>query len=243
VDRDLLRATWEEAESYGDDVALDFYTRLFLAHPELRDLFPPDMRGQRAHLAAILNLVVRSADDLDAVTPRLQRLGRDHRGYGAIAVHYPVVAKTLLETLEHFLGDGWTDDVAKTWATAIGLVAETMIAAAAKADGAREPATWLATIYGTDQSDDGALVTFEVAVADYRAAASDIVPVSIPDRPGTHRQALLVGWTADGTLTVLEVPVTLDDTVTLDLARLQVGDQLCLGAPLDPLTEGGRDGR
>jgi hemoglobin-like flavoprotein len=243
LDTDLLRSTWDEVASYGDDVPLDFYSRLFLAHPEVRDLFPPDMRGQRAHLAAILNLVVQSADDLASVTPRLQRLGRDHRGYGAIAAHYPVVAETLLATLEHFLGDAWTDEVAKTWATAIGLVAETMIAAAAKADGAREPAGWLATIYGTDRSNDGALVTLEVAVADYQAAAGDVVPVSIPDRPGTHRQALLVGWTADGSLTAIEVPVTLDDTVTLDLARLQVGDQICLGAPLDPVDEGGPHGR
>lgn len=236
---DILRSAWAEAQTYGDDLTLHFYTTLFGKHGELRDLFPDNMAEQRQHLYAILNLVVR-ADNLEAVVPRLQRLGRDHRGYGAVADHYPVVADTLLATLEHYLADTWTAEAAATWGEALGLVAEVMTRAAADASAAGEPLGWIGTVYRVDRDDD--LVDLSIAVADYRCATGDTVPVSIPDEPGTRRTATVQGWTADGTLTVVRLPVTDLDPVSLSFGLLDPGEQIHLGAPIEPLSEGAPHG-
>jgi hemoglobin-like flavoprotein len=239
----LLRSTWDEAQSYGDDLIGFFYTKLFGEHPELRDLFPDNMTEQRRHIHQMLNLVVR-ADNLEAVVPRLQRLGRDHRGYGAVAAHFPVVAATLLATFEHFLGDQWTKDAAKTWTEAITLVAEVMIQAAADADSNGEPFGWTATVYDVARDDDAGTATLAVAVADYPVTVGDIVPLSIPDEPGTRRMATVAGWAADGSLTLLRLPATDADPVALRFALTEPGDQIHLRAPLiDPLTEGAPHGR
>jgi hemoglobin-like flavoprotein len=125
MDTDLLKRTWAEVVGrHGDAAVGHFYSRLFLLAPDVRPLFAADMRTQRAKLAATINLVVRAADNLDAVVPRLRRLGEDHRGYGAVAAHYPAVARALLQTLEYYLGDAWTDEAAGRHATTIADLAE-----------------------------------------------------------------------------------------------------------------------
>jgi hemoglobin-like flavoprotein len=232
---DLLKSTWTEAQSFGDDLILHFYTALFLAHPKLRDLFPDNMTDQRDHIHAMLNMVVR-ADNLEAVVPRLQRLGRDHRGYGAVAEHFPIVKDTLLATLEHYLGDAWTPEVAATWAEAIGVVANVMTRAAADASAAKEPLGWTATIYRTERFDSD--VTLAVAVADFDCRLGDTIPLSIPEVPGTRRMATCGGWAAEGSLILLALPVTDEDPTSLQIAHLEPGEQIHLGAPIDLLIEG-----
>lgn len=243
---DLLRSTWAEAQAYGDDLTAHFYTTLFGTHPELRPLFPPNMVEQRSHIHAMINLVVR-ADNLEAVIPRLQRLGRDHRGYGAVAAHFPVVVDTLVglpdrpddapvPTLEFFLGDAWTVETAATWREALDLVAGVMVRAGAEASAAGEPLGWTATVYRVDRDDD--LVDLSIAVADYQCETGDSVPLSFPDQPGSRRFGTVQGWTADGSLTVVRLAVTDLDPVTVQFGLIEPGEQIHLGAPLEPLTEG-----
>jgi len=40
VDVNRLRDSWARVAAHGDQVPLRFYSRLFVAHPEVRDLFP-----------------------------------------------------------------------------------------------------------------------------------------------------------------------------------------------------------
>ena len=54
-------------------------------------MFPVSMAHQRDRLFAALGDVVARVDDLDALVPILQQLGRDHRKFGTLAAHYPAV--------------------------------------------------------------------------------------------------------------------------------------------------------
>jgi NAD(P)H-flavin reductase/hemoglobin-like flavoprotein len=129
VDIPAMRANFAKAQATGDEAPLYFYSHLFLAHPEVRDMFPVSMAHQRDRLFAALGDVVARVDDLDALVPILQELGRDHRKFGALSAHYPAVGSSLLATLEHY-DDEWTPELAKDWTEAYQLVAEVMIAAA-----------------------------------------------------------------------------------------------------------------
>lgn len=244
MDVDLLELTWDHVASYGDEVPLHFYSSLFQVHPELRPLFPARTAKLRVHLLATLNMTVRSARNLDAVTPRLQRLGRDHRGFGAIAEHYPLVVDQLLDTLEHFLGAEWTDDIAATWREALELVADVMQSAAAEAEKAGERPSWSATVFDAVRSDDFDHLALHLAVGDgFRAVEGDVVTVSLPDRPGSRRAAVVAGWGDRSDLLEVGVATPFDDGAALVFTQLNPGDEVFLSAPILEPVEGGPDGR
>ena len=139
IDTARLQMSWAAAAQYGDQVPLLFYSRLFVTHPALRDMFPLSMEAQRDKLVAALGSGVSGVDDLPAIVPLLEQLGRDRRRFAVARDHYPAVGEALLATLEHFLGDDWTPELAADWALAYQLVADVMIAAADTAGGDSPP--------------------------------------------------------------------------------------------------------
>ena len=113
MDISAMRANFAKAAANGDEAPLYFYSHLFLSHPETRQMFPVSMAHQRDRLFSALGDVVARVDDLDALVPILQQLGRDHRKFGTLAAHYPAVGGSLLATLEHF-DDEWTPSSPRT---------------------------------------------------------------------------------------------------------------------------------
>jgi len=159
MDIPAMRASFARAGAHGDHVPLWFYSHLFLTHPDTRDMFPVSMAHQRDRLFAALGEVMARVDDLDALVPILQQLGRDHRKFGALAAHYPAVGGSLLATLEHF-DEEWDSYVAASWAEAYGVIAEVMIGAADEA--ADQPPWWEAEVVAHDRR------TIDVAVLHLR---------------------------------------------------------------------------
>lgn len=228
MDVDLLRSTWRDVSRFGKDVPAHFYARLFLAHPDVRPLFGADMTEQRAKLAAMLGAVVRSADNLDAVVPILQRLGRDHRRFGAVEAHYTAVGQALLATLEHFLGEGWTDDVANTWTEAYTTVAGIMIGAANEADQHRQPSCWdCAILQVAFPQRDVVYLVFDAPAIELPTDGV-VVPVALHGTPGDWLP-IRPFPTADAWAAYVDIS---DDPRTLALARAQPGDLLRIGTPL-----------
>ena len=242
MDIPAMRASFSKAAAHGDQVPLWFYSHLFLSHPETRDMFPVSMAHQRDRLFAALGDVMARVDDLDALVPILQQLGRDHRKFGALAAHYPAVGASLLATLEHFDED-WDDELAASWTEAYGLIAEVMIGAADAA--ADDPPWWDAEVVEHERR------THEVAVVRVRPKEPlDYLPgqaISVE----TDLRPRLWRWYSpanaprpDG---VLELHVKARDggPVSSALVRLaQVGDVLRLGPPVGHLaldTESDRD--
>jgi NAD(P)H-flavin reductase/hemoglobin-like flavoprotein len=133
VDVERLKWSWSLAERLGDEAALHFYSTLFLNNPEVRDMFPIGMAGQRDKLLHALGHIVSHVDSSEELVPFLQQLGRDHRKFGVAAEHFPAVGQSLIATLAHFLDDQWTDELTKDWTDAFGVVADVMIEAAADA--------------------------------------------------------------------------------------------------------------
>lgn len=91
------------------------------------------MEEQEKKLLAALTLTVNSARKLDVLVPVLRELGAKHAGYGVRPEHYPIVGGILLQTLEQFLGDAWTDEVEGAWTEAYGVIQSVMLEGAAGA--------------------------------------------------------------------------------------------------------------
>lgn len=161
MDTARLRGSWNTVAGFGGAVPLYFYSTLFLTHPQVREMFPAGMAGQRDKLVRALGKVVAHVDDLDAAVPFLRQLGRDHRKFAVTAEHYPAVGEALLATLEHFLGDEWSAELAADWTAAYGLVAEVMSGAAAES-AQSSPPWWDAEVVSHERR------TLDVAVLTVR---------------------------------------------------------------------------
>ncbi|HEX2073820.1 MAG TPA: globin domain-containing protein [Geodermatophilus sp.] len=230
MDIPAMRASFRKAQAAGDEAPLYFYSHLFLSHPETRRLFPVSMAHQRDRLFAALGEVMARVDDLDALVPLLQELGRDHRKFGTIPEHYPAVGESLLATLEHF-DDEWTPELAQSWAAAYELVAKVMIEAAEEASD--QPAYWEAEVVAHERR------AVDIAVMQVRPEPAfhylpgQSISVETEVRPKLWRYYSPAN--APGPDGLLELHVKARDGGPVSTAlvrRIGVGDWLRLGPPM-----------
>jgi hemoglobin-like flavoprotein len=128
-----LKDNFALVAGHGLDVADYFYADLFERNPGYRSLFPASMARQHKVLLEALSQIVAWVDDTEELVPYLQRLGRDHRGFGVTSEHFPEVGASLVATLRHFSGPAWDQDLEKDWVAAYGVVADVMVKAGAEA--------------------------------------------------------------------------------------------------------------
>jgi hemoglobin-like flavoprotein len=127
----LIRDTWSLVVPIADTAAELFYNRLFEIDPTARALFrATNMPEQRKKLIQMLTVALQGLDNLDALIPAVENLGRRHRGYGVTAAHFESVGAALLWTLEKGLGEAWTPQAAAAWAELYGILSAVMQRAA-----------------------------------------------------------------------------------------------------------------
>ncbi|MET0901226.1 MAG: FAD-binding oxidoreductase [Mycobacterium sp.] len=170
----------------SDAVIGRFYTTWFAIDESVRDMFPPDMSGQRAVFAQALHWLLGEfiAQRADGPVAFLAQLGRDHRKYGVTPAHYQSLAQALYATLRSHLGSAWTAPVEDAARQAINLVGGVMSGAAAAEEG---PAWWEATVAETHRvSRDLAVVRLYLdRPMDYHPG--QYVNVEIPQLPRRWR--------------------------------------------------------
>lgn len=113
--QELVRTSFAKVIPIAEEAADLFYSRLFEIAPYIRPLFKGDLKDQGRKLMQTLHVAVNTLDRIDAMTPALQKLGRDHKSYGVVNGHYDIVASALLWTLERALGGEFTDEVRNAW--------------------------------------------------------------------------------------------------------------------------------
>ncbi len=232
MDTAALKSSFAKVATYGDQVPLFFYSYLFVAYPETRDLFPASMAGQRDRLVAALGRVVSNVDNTDGLVELLQQLGRDHRKFGAVAEHYPAVGEALLATLAHFLEGDWTSRLAAEWKAAFGVIAEVMTKAAD--DMARvTPPWWDAEVLQHERR------SIDIAVVQVRPHTElDYVPgqslaVESSLRPRVWRYYSPANAPRDNGTIELHVRLVEGGQVSAALVQsLRPGDHLRLGSPV-----------
>ena len=232
MDAGRLRPSWSRVAANGEQVANHFYAWLFVAHPELREMFPLSMAGQRDKLVAALGHIVSNADQADVLVPFVRALGRDHRRFGVVTGHYGQIGEALLATLAYFEGDAWTAQLSADWLAAYDLVAATMTAAAEEAE-RYQPAWWDGEVTAHERRcPDLAVFTIRPNVRlDYQCGQS--VAVESHLRPRVWRYLSPANAPRqDGTLD-FHVRAVAGGLLSPALVySLRVGDVLHVGAPL-----------
>ena len=252
MDSSALKRTWSMAASLGDDVPLYFYSHLFATHPEVREMFPVAMGAQRDKLFAALGHIISHADRLNEVDGFIGQLGRDHRRFSVAPEHYSMVGASFLATLQKFLGPEWTDEVARSWSEAYGLIAKVMVMAAEDSSD-ETPPWWEGEVLSVDRR------SLDVAVLDVRMpqdftfVPGQAVAVEVPALPRTWRYLSPANAPrADGIVQfhVQLIPGGLFSTAAVrrtspgDTIRvgIPIGDQLAVDGQRDLLLIGGGTG-
>ena len=129
----LVQESFEKVKPIAPAAAEIFYTKLFELDPNLKPLFPNDadaMKSQGNKLMTMLGAAVAGLNNLDALIPVLQGLGKKHVEYKVEPSHYDTVGAALLGTLEAGLGEDFTPDVKEAWTSVYGTMSSVMIEAA-----------------------------------------------------------------------------------------------------------------
>lgn len=128
---ELIKTSFAKVAPISEAAAELFYGRLFTLDPTLKPLFKGDMKEQGRKLMAMLATAVANLNNLGAIVPAVEALGRRHKEYGVKPKDYQTVAAALLWTLEQGLGDAFTADVKQAWTECYVTLAGVMQQAAA----------------------------------------------------------------------------------------------------------------
>lgn len=126
----LVQDSMKKVIFMKDQLAAEFYDRLFAIRPDTRALFKGDMPAQRQKLMSTLVIAVSNLHDLSKIDAAVRGLGQRHAGYGVKPKDYDDVGAALLHTLERHLGKDFTPELKSAWASVYGSLSKAMIAAA-----------------------------------------------------------------------------------------------------------------
>jgi hemoglobin-like flavoprotein len=122
----LVQDSFKKVVPIADTAADLFYDRLFTIAPELRHMFPGDLKEQKKKLISILAVAVNNLHRFEQIRPAVEDLGRRHVAYGVTDEHYKPVGQALLWTLEQGLGDAFTPELKAAWTRTYLTIADTM---------------------------------------------------------------------------------------------------------------------
>jgi NAD(P)H-flavin reductase/hemoglobin-like flavoprotein len=229
-----LKESWTLVEAHQDRMASQFYARIFLANPQLRDLFPVQMDESRSRLLSSIITAIQNLDDPDRLDDYLRGLGRDHRKYHATAAHYALFGRCLLESLRDLSDGQWCDEYDEAWREAYAIIAGRMQAGAAAQT---EPATWHAEVVSHERRDrDIAVFTCRpLEPLPYRAGQH--VSIECPYQPRQWRPYSMANAPRRDGLMEFHVRAQGAGWVSGALVRrLKVGDMLRLASPTGAMT-------
>jgi NAD(P)H-flavin reductase/hemoglobin-like flavoprotein len=238
-----IKDNFARVATHGDEVALFFYSDLFLRYPETRELFPVSMAAQRDHLLGALARIVAEVDSITQLTEFLQELGRDHRKFGTIAGHYEPVGASMMATLAHFSGPDWTDELAADWEAAYQLISGVMIESATL-DEKINPPYWDATVLSVREPayDIGLLKVATLERLNFQPGQS--VAISCELRPRLWRFYSIANAPRENGTLEFHIRIIDGGSLSLALGRgLTPGNRLRLGPPVGSLTYRGGTGR
>lgn len=128
-----VKQSWKTLRAIDPAIVGDlFYSKLFMANPSLRNMFPKKMDDQYNKLMDMLSVIIARLDRIDELSDDIAAMARRHVHYGVRPAHYKLVGNALMWTLRQGLGQDWTPEVEKAWTQCYGLLSEVMIKAAEK---------------------------------------------------------------------------------------------------------------
>ncbi|SEK28569.1 NAD(P)H-flavin reductase [Nonomuraea pusilla] len=229
-----VRDNFELVAKYGDGVPLYLFSDLFLRVPQLREMFPVNMRSQRERLMGALAFAVEHAGDLAAITPYLHHLARSHRKFGARPEHYAQWSVSVVNAMRRFSGSAWDDELEREWRDFLTAVSQVMIDAA-RQDGSTRPPHWSAEIISHERRAVDTAVIRLLVDEPFPYVPGQSAPVEVEKWPNMWRYYSMANVPRQDN--TIEFHVKGDGAVSQTLVReMREGDTVKLGWPVGTLT-------
>ncbi|HEX6870989.1 MAG TPA: globin domain-containing protein [Micromonosporaceae bacterium] len=231
----LLKESWSIVDDRADHLAQYLYARLFLADPNVRELFPVQMTEQRSRMLDALVAAVQTIDDPERFDQVMRALGRDHRRFHVRPEHYPLLGSALLDALRRYAGEQWSIEYDQAWRDAYDMMTRKMLTGAERDHDS--PPFWLAEVIEHDRRGRDIAVLTCAPLTPYPFRAGQYASVESSHQPRQWRTYSIANAPrADGTLE-LHVRAPSHGWVSAALVRrTRVGDVLRLGPPLGTMT-------
>ncbi len=211
-----------------------FYAKIFLAYPQLRDLFPVQMDVQRARLLGAIVTAIQNLEDPERFEEYLRALGRDHRKFHVSPEHYDAVGAALLESLRTCAGENWSVEYDQAWSDAYQVMAAKMVAGAS-AD--TNPPFWHAEVLSHERrSSDIAVFTCK-PMNPLPYLAGQYVSMECKYQPRLWRVYSMANAPRDDGVMEFHVRAIGAGWVSSALVRrLRAGDMIRLASPMGTMT-------
>jgi NAD(P)H-flavin reductase/hemoglobin-like flavoprotein len=231
-----IRETFAIVAAAGEEPASYFYGRLFVAHPHLRDMFPPAMDAQRDRLLGALVRIVEGLTSPEDLVRYLSQLGHDHRKYSVEPAMYGAVGEALVATLRTYAGPAFTPAAEEAWVQAYQAASGLMIRAAEN-DSAVAPAYWTAEVVDNERRQPGISVLTVAPDQPLPYIAGQHVTMQTPRWPRVWRPYSVATRPRDDGLMTFHVRAVPGGWVSNALVRYAApGDQIVLGPALGTMT-------
>ncbi len=229
-----IRDSFASLTAAAGDATAYFYARLFVAHPQLRDLFPPAMDEQRDRLFRALTRIVESLSTPEEMAAYLAQLGRDHRKYAVEPAMYDAVGGALLATLRKHAGAAFTPAAEEAWEQTYR-AASAMMIRAAEEDTA--PAFLAAEVVDHEYCGHGIAVLTVAPDKTLPYQAGQLVTVQTPRWPRVWRPYSVACRPRDDGLLSFHVKAVPGGWVSTALVHHTVpGDELTIGPAMGAMT-------
>ena len=123
----LVKHSWSYVIVHSEEAGREFYARLFEVAPQVRSMFPNDIRSQAKKLMDMVTLMVVKLQKMDVLLEEVRLLAKRHVKYGAYSEHYAVVGECLIWTLRNGLGEKWNAEMEDAWLTLYSKISEAMM--------------------------------------------------------------------------------------------------------------------
>ena len=132
---EIVKSTVPALREHGVEITKVFYENLFKEYPEVEPMFDRHKQKtgeQPKALAMAILAAAENIDNLEAILPAVQGLGKRHVATNVKPEHYPIVGQGVLNAIKIVLGDAATDEVIEAWGKAYGEIAKVFIDVEAK---------------------------------------------------------------------------------------------------------------
>lgn len=207
-----------------------FFETLFSRYPDLRELFPDDHAWTGATMMSMIDAVVGTADDTEALVDVIHRLGVDNRTIGLRDRHYALIGHALVLTARSVGGTAWTPEIDRAWVDGFDVVAELMVSSTAREHVRGAPWIQGHVVEHVRVTPDAAVLLVRLDEAILVRPGQHMM-LSSPSLPGVWRPYHVVPVPSDAHAFELHVRWSRQDGVAAALVRAEPGDELRLGRP------------
>ncbi|MFG1704126.1 globin domain-containing protein [Nonomuraea sp. M3C6] len=229
-----LKDNFELVAKYGDGVPLYLFSDMFLRAPQLREMFPVNMRSQRDRLMSTLLFAVQNSANLPEITSYLHQLARSHRKFGTEPEHYAQWSASVVNTMRRFSGSAWNEGLEREWREFLVTLSQVLVDGA-RQDSSTRPPHWSAEVISHERRAIDTAVIRLLVDEPFPYVPGQSAPIEVRKWPNTWRYYSMANVPRQDN--TIEIQVKGDGAVSQALVReMHEGDIVKLGAPVGTLT-------